>query len=170
MADYLTPGVYVEEVPSSQAPIEGVGTAVAAFIGLAPGGPVNVPQRIASWADFVATYVDPNEDAGPFMEGAYLAHAVYGYYENGGQVCWCVRVGAEPAPEPARAVLGRATANGTELRAMTVSPEIAGPITVTVREERDATSAPEGDGDGSEERRPAEAKPTYTIDVTGPEG
>jgi hypothetical protein len=103
MPNYLTPGVYVEEVPSSQAPIEGVGTAVAAFIGLAPGGPVNVPQRIASWADFVATFGDPaNKEGGPFMDGAYLAHAVYGYYENGGQVCWCVRVGAEPAPEPAR--------------------------------------------------------------------
>jgi hypothetical protein len=33
---YLTPGVYVEEVPSSNKPIEGVGTSVAAFVGQAP--------------------------------------------------------------------------------------------------------------------------------------
>jgi len=32
---YLSPGVYVEEVPSGARPIEGVGTSVAAFVGLA---------------------------------------------------------------------------------------------------------------------------------------
>ena len=46
MPTYLTPGVYVEEVPSASKPIEGVGTSIAAFVGLAPGGPVNVPMRI----------------------------------------------------------------------------------------------------------------------------
>ena len=35
MPQYLSPGVYVEEVESGSRPIEGVGTAVAAFIGLA---------------------------------------------------------------------------------------------------------------------------------------
>jgi hypothetical protein len=33
--------VSVAEVPSANKPIEGVGTAVAAFVGLAPGGPPN---------------------------------------------------------------------------------------------------------------------------------
>ena len=28
------------------------------------------------------------------MEGAYLAHAVYGFFMNGGRICWVVRVGA----------------------------------------------------------------------------
>jgi hypothetical protein len=36
-------GVYVDEVSSGARPIEGVGTAIAAFVGLAPGGPINVP-------------------------------------------------------------------------------------------------------------------------------
>ena len=31
MPSYLSPGVYVEEVPAGSRPIEGVGTAVAAF-------------------------------------------------------------------------------------------------------------------------------------------
>jgi len=35
---YRSPGVYVEEVSSGSRPIEGVGTAVAAFIGLGEGG------------------------------------------------------------------------------------------------------------------------------------
>lgn len=33
---------YVAEVSSGNKPIEGVGTAVAAFVGLAPSGPVQV--------------------------------------------------------------------------------------------------------------------------------
>lgn len=39
MPSYLSPGVYVEEVASGSRPIEGVGTSVAAFVGLAPIGP-----------------------------------------------------------------------------------------------------------------------------------
>lgn len=35
-ASYLSPGVYMEEVSSGARPIEAVGTAVAAFVGLAP--------------------------------------------------------------------------------------------------------------------------------------
>jgi phage tail sheath protein FI len=43
-----TPGVYVEEVGSGSRPIEGVGTAVAAFVGIAERGPVNSPRRVAA--------------------------------------------------------------------------------------------------------------------------
>ena len=76
MPTYLTPGVYVEEVPSANKPIEGVSTSIAAFVGLAPGGPVNTPMRISNWTQFTKIYGDPNEpDNGPFMEGAYLAHS-----------------------------------------------------------------------------------------------
>ena len=34
---------YRKAVASGSKPIEGVGTAIAAFVGLAPGGPVNTP-------------------------------------------------------------------------------------------------------------------------------
>ncbi len=43
---YLTPGVYIEEVPSGSKPIEGVGTSVAAFVGLTP----LKPARLATTA------------------------------------------------------------------------------------------------------------------------
>ena len=35
--------VYRKEIASGARPIEAVGTAVAAFVGLVPGGPVNTP-------------------------------------------------------------------------------------------------------------------------------
>jgi len=118
MPTYLTPGVYVEEVPSANKPIEGVSTSIAAFVGLAPGGPVNTPMRISNWTQFAKIYGDPNEpDNGPFMEGAYLAHSVYGFFQNGGSLCWVVRVGDDGGSNgagQARAALPAAADSGIE--------------------------------------------------------
>ena len=49
MPNYLSPGVYVEEVEAGSRPIEGVGTAVAAFVGLAGQGPFNTPTLVTNW-------------------------------------------------------------------------------------------------------------------------
>jgi len=45
--EYLSPGVYVEEVDKGTKPIEGAGTAMAAFVGFAEQGPVNQPTFVA---------------------------------------------------------------------------------------------------------------------------
>jgi phage tail sheath protein FI len=88
------PGIYVEEVPSASKPIEGVGTAIAAFVGFAAGGPVNRPIRISSLTQFGKVYSDRRRpENGPFVPNAYLAHAVHGFFENGGRVCWVIRAG-----------------------------------------------------------------------------
>ena len=84
---YLSPGVYVEEVERGARPIEGVGTAVAAFTGFTERGPVNKPTFIANWTQFINTF-------GGFIPGGYLAAAVYGYFHNGGGGCYIVRVPA----------------------------------------------------------------------------
>ena len=86
MPTYLSPGVYVEEVQTGSRPIEGVGTSVAAFVGLAPSGPLNEPTLITNWTQYVFHF-------GGFTEGYYLAHAVYGFFNNGGTICYVVRVG-----------------------------------------------------------------------------
>ena len=88
MPNYLSPGVYVEEVEAGSRPIEGVGTAVAAFVGLAARGPANKPTLVTNWSQFTSTF-------GDFIEGSYLAHAVYGYFLNGGGAAYVVRVGAD---------------------------------------------------------------------------
>jgi phage tail sheath protein FI len=108
MPTYLSPGVYVEEVEAGSRPIEGVGTAVAAFVGFAPQGPVHTPTLVSNWTQYTQTF-------GEFAEGQYLAHAVYGYFLNGGGNCYIVRVngdrdngnGTAPALTPrAQAVIG----------------------------------------------------------------
>src|SRR4051812_23630035 len=88
MPTYLSPGVYVEELEAGSRPIEGVGTAVAAFVGLAERGPVNEPTLVSNWSQFSDTF-------GDFLPNSYLAHSVYGYFLNGGGNCYVVRIGGE---------------------------------------------------------------------------
>ncbi|MER5431801.1 phage tail sheath subtilisin-like domain-containing protein [Streptomyces sp. NPDC002588] len=90
MPTYLSPGVYVEEVASGSRPIEGVGTSVAAFVGLAPTGPLNQPMLVTNWSQYTAAF-------GEFTEDFLLAHAVYGYFNNGGTAAYVVRVGGGTA-------------------------------------------------------------------------
>ncbi|MGW2048823.1 phage tail sheath family protein [Streptomyces sp. NPDC001858] len=90
MPSYLSPGVYVEEVASGSRPIEGVGTSVAAFVGLAPTGPLNEPTLVTNWTQYVAAF-------GDFTDGYYLAHSVYGFFNNGGSAAYVVRVGGTAA-------------------------------------------------------------------------
>jgi hypothetical protein len=106
MPTYLSPGVYVEEKPAGSAPIEGVGTAVAAFVGLATRGPLNQPTLISNWKQFVDTF-------GDFTTEGYLAHAVYGYFLNGGGNCYVVRIGTDGAEPPiAEAVINATASDG----------------------------------------------------------
>jgi phage tail sheath protein FI len=112
MPTYTWPGVYVEEVPSAVKPIAGVGTSTAAFIGVSAditkpwdagkktGMPVSVaggaypqaaaltPQPVNSWTEFTQKFGDV-QDA-----NQYLAHAVFGFFNNGGTRCWVTRIGA----------------------------------------------------------------------------
>jgi phage tail sheath protein FI len=136
MPTYLTPGVYVEEMPSASKPIEGVGTSTAAFVGLAPGGPVNTPMRISNWSQFARIFGDPeNPNNGPFIEGAYLAHAVYGYFLNGGSLCWVVRVGDAGNGKVARAALPAAADKGVEAFRILALEGVTDTVKVDITEE-----------------------------------
>jgi hypothetical protein len=110
MPQYLAPGVYVEEVASGIKPIAGVGTSTAGFIGVVAGD-VEMPPRpgqaqgasgsdparypvaeagrphlVTSWEAFKNLFGDLQ------LGNLLLAHAVYGFFNNGGSRCWVVRV------------------------------------------------------------------------------
>ncbi len=131
MPQYLSPGVYVEEVPSSIKAIAGVSTSTAAFIGVAPDkinllakgdpdangqpttkfveftlpAPEKEPRLITNWTQFTKQFGDlVGDPAAPKASGQNLAineghrdlaHAVYGFFNNGGSRCFVVRVKAE---------------------------------------------------------------------------
>lgn len=123
---YLSPGVYVKEVPSAVKPIAGVSTSTAAFIGLVPDkihliapdpatsptatkfvdfavtAAVKTPVLITNWTQFTNTFGDfigtadmaATTDASPAIDDGQrqLAHAVYGFFNNGGSRCYVTRV------------------------------------------------------------------------------
>ncbi|MGA3541091.1 phage tail sheath family protein [Micromonosporaceae bacterium DT194] len=100
MPNYLAPGVYVEEMESGSRPIEGVGTAVAAFVGFAAQGPFNTPTLVANWSQYSQIF-------GEFAPDCLLGHSVYGYFLNGGGAAYIVRVGgAQGADDRGPAALG----------------------------------------------------------------
>jgi phage tail sheath protein FI len=132
MGQYLSPGVYVEEVPPLARPIAGVGTSTPAFIGVIhdkinlPARPLpgetgsfrwveftlpskaNEPVFVSSWNQYVKLFGDfIGGDAAPTVamgdSGDHsiatgqrnLAHAVYGFFNNGGSGCYVIRITAE---------------------------------------------------------------------------
>jgi uncharacterized protein len=139
MPNYLSPGVYVEELEAAMRPIEGVGTAVAAFVGLTATGPLNDPVLVTNWAQFTTTFGEP-------VPGTYLGQAVYGYFLNGGGQAYIVRVGgpAEPVSAPPRPRAELAAAGDTTQPAyVATSTTDDGHVSVEV------TDPPEGSPDES---------------------
>ncbi|KQR00987.1 phage tail sheath subtilisin-like domain-containing protein [Deinococcus sp. Leaf326] len=94
MPEYLSPGVYIEEMSSGPRPIEGISTTTAAFIGFAPSGPANTPIFIANWSQYLETFGSREADGtvNPHMPGTYMSHSVYGYFNNGGTRCYITRI------------------------------------------------------------------------------
>ncbi|MFV1950667.1 MAG: phage tail sheath subtilisin-like domain-containing protein [Nitrospinota bacterium] len=84
MGEYLSPGVYVEEVSSGAKPIAGVGTSTGAFVGIAEKGQIGKAKLITNWTQFVNTF-------GVFIPDGYLAYAVYQFFNEGGTKCYVVR-------------------------------------------------------------------------------
>lgn len=78
------PGVYVQEAPSGVHAISGVATSVAAFVGMCPSGPVNLPTRIFSFREFAALF------GGSALVGE-MTDQVRQFFMNGGGTAWIVR-------------------------------------------------------------------------------
>jgi len=165
MPEYLSPGVYVEEVDRGPKPIEGVGTAMAAFVGFSEkaemvreiGGEtvvenlVNRPQLVTNWTQFTERF-------GGFVPGVNLPQSVYGYFMNGGSRCYVVSVRTFPKAE-ATLINGqgkpgiRITARqaGTEGLKMRVRiGDLALPAPAPAKKGAAEAAAPEPSADGSD--------------------
>jgi len=64
--------------------LHAVDTRTAAFVGLAQKGPLDIPLCIKSWTEFLDLY-------GMDTQG-YLSRSVEGFFQNGGEQCYVVRV------------------------------------------------------------------------------
>ncbi len=142
---YLTPGVYVEEVPSGSATLAAGATAIAAFVGFTASAPTDdpadpegrKPRLVTSWTQYEQLF-------GGFVAGAMLPHSVYGWFNNGGGSCYIVRV---PHTKPSD-VSGQLSLPAAD-RALGQPVEIAtkvpnAPVTVQIRTAEDDDDVEEG--------------------------
>jgi len=115
MAVLTYPGVYVEEISSGVRPIEAAGTSTAAFFGVAERGPIGSVKKIFNFTEFQTIY-------GGFLNGYFLAHAVFQFFNNGGTQCYVGRV-ASGADTATVTVLDRGT---SAQNSMTISAKSSG--------------------------------------------
>jgi len=90
--NYLAPDIYIEEVPLGTRPIQAVGTSTAGFVGAAPNkaARLNEAVLIPNWTEFVRQFVPNGSVSTP------LSHAVRGFFDNGGTLCYVVNTGDGP--------------------------------------------------------------------------
>jgi phage tail sheath protein FI len=84
----LAPGLYFEAVRPAAA-ADPLRTDVAGFIGRTQRGPVGVATRVAGWREFQLVF-------GEIVGDADTSLAVRGYFANGGDVAWVVRLDGQP--------------------------------------------------------------------------
>jgi hypothetical protein len=118
MPEYLSPGVYVEEVDAGPKPIEGVSTSTAGALGVTLRGPTSgKPVLVTSYADFVRRFggVMRPPDAGVRNQWNLTADggqwwkfalSVRGFFDNGGQRLFVKRVFSAQA-KAAKAQIGQ---------------------------------------------------------------
>ncbi len=134
MPEYLSPGVYVEEVSFRSKTIEGVPTSTTGYAGLTRFGPVQYPggprhsepRLITSFTEFESVYGGlealrvGTDDASGTGRLAFLAHAARVFFLNGGKRLYVSRVFVPRSD----------TDTGVARRAVTVGP---GPATAVWR-------------------------------------
>ncbi len=90
MAEYLSPGVYVEEMIAGSHTIKGAPTSVTAFVGFFESGEINQPIEIVSFTEFQEKFGGTDCPS---------AASVRQFFLNGGSQCWVVRAKTETERE-----------------------------------------------------------------------
>lgn len=85
MAEFLSAGVYIQEKKSSSQTVAGVSTSTFASVGWLERGPVNKAVYIGGPTEFKSKF-------GNVWSHSDLPLAMSGYFSNGGQRAWIVRV------------------------------------------------------------------------------
>jgi phage tail sheath protein FI len=85
MPEYLSPGVFIEEIERGPRPIEGVATSTAAFLGETERGPTR-PRLVTSFNEYFRYF------GTVFADGRYMPYALSGFFENGGRRAYVCRI------------------------------------------------------------------------------
>lgn len=85
MSEFLSPGVFVQEVPSAVQTIAAVSTSNLGIVGYTKKGPINEATLVTSSAQFFSTFGELSPDT-------YTGLSVLAFFANGGRRCYVVRV------------------------------------------------------------------------------
>jgi phage tail sheath protein FI len=138
MPEYLTPGVYVEEVSFRAPSIEGVGTTTTGFAGVTLTGPTNTtPELLTSFGDYQNIYGGYNSlaiSANTFdpKNVNYMSMAVKAFFDNGGSQLYVSRVFV-PKSLADQGIASSGTASSSNVTVSARFPGANGNQTVTVR-------------------------------------
>jgi uncharacterized protein len=135
MPQYLSPGVYVEEIDAGPQPIQGVSTSITGAVGVTVQGPTSgKPVLVTSFTDFQNNFggflpVPPSAIVNNWAskqntEGGQwwlFPLAVKGYFDNGGQQLYVKRVFSKTATAAAAALGGGLVAELTSDAAATAT-------------------------------------------------
>ena len=135
-----TPGVYYERVDTGSPAIFPLRTDIAGLVGIATRGPLDRALPVQSWRQFQAYF-------GSFTGAGYLAYAARGFFENGGQRCWIVRVASDAAATAATTVQTAAAQDVWRISAF--SPGVWGnDLQIVLRETHRAQTRTQPDSGG----------------------
>jgi hypothetical protein len=98
MRNFRTPGVYIREVEVKPPPR--VRMDITGFVGQAERGPLNFPQPLTSWGEYLDIF-------GDFVGYGYLPYCVFTFFGNGGDKCYVVRVAHKEAKKAQADLLDR---------------------------------------------------------------
>ena len=161
------PGVYIQEVPSGVRTITGVSTSVAAFVGMVNRGPLGLPVRILSFADYERKF-------GNDTSASEMTDQVRQFFLNGGQQAFIMRIAQGAAS--ASVTLQNETGAGV----LVLTAKDAGTVGDAIRIEIDYdTSSPEStfnltayrlvsDGQGGTERVEEEVHSELSMNPNSP--
>jgi len=150
MAEFLSPGIFIEEINASGQQVEAVGTSTMAIVGWTERGPADTATLVTSYDDFLRRF-------GEYTNDSRVPLSVQAFFANGGTRAYVARV------TPTDAVAGDSliasqvtgeiieeadgsdpfTANGTLAEVAATSPATPGTVVVSWRNNPAGTIAGE---------------------------
>jgi phage tail sheath protein FI len=85
MAEYLSAGVFIEEVPAAVQTIQAVSTSTLGIVGFSPQGPTDAATLVTSFPQYQQMF-------GGFTANSFMPLSVAAFFSNGGQQAYVVRV------------------------------------------------------------------------------
>ena len=92
---FNSPGVYIQDVKSGAQIVSQASSSIGVLLGATRSGKIGEAQLVSSFTEFINLYANGLDT--PFMKDSVLPYAVHGFFTNGGQQLYIVRVASKTA-------------------------------------------------------------------------